>query len=102
MRKLLNRAAKHGSDIYKYEILFRSGRGMANAFALPAGQIIMTDELVELAENDDQIYAGLLHEMGHVEMKHGIRRLLNDAGVAALIALALPNSVIERIARFLR
>jgi predicted Zn-dependent protease len=56
----------------------------ANAFALPGGTILVTDQLVKLAKNDDQIAAVMAHEIGHVEARHGLRSLLRGAGLGAL------------------
>ncbi|RMF15113.1 MAG: hypothetical protein D6758_10305 [Gammaproteobacteria bacterium] len=58
-----------------------------NALALPSGDIILTDELVELADNDEQILAVLLHEQGHVVQRHGLRLALRQAGVVTLVTL---------------
>ncbi len=62
------------------EILFRKGGPVGpNAFALPGGQIIFTDEMVGLAEHDDELLAVLVHEIGHVVHRHGIRRLIQGS-----------------------
>ena len=46
----------------------------ANAFALPNGTIVVTDELVSLLEGQDNLLmAIILHEIGHVEHKHSMR-----------------------------
>jgi Zn-dependent protease with chaperone function len=75
------------SDGYSYRLLLRDCRGIgANAFALPGGAIVMTDALVKLARNDDQISAVLAHEIGHVRHRHGLRMGLQAAGLAALAA----------------
>jgi Zn-dependent protease with chaperone function len=44
----------------------------------------MTDELVALAQNDDEIIAVLAHEIGHVRGRHALRMILQSAGVAAI------------------
>lgn len=62
---------------------FRSGFG-PNAFALPNGDIVFTDELVALAGNDDELIAVLLHELGHLEHKHMARRAIQDAMVVLM------------------
>jgi Zn-dependent protease with chaperone function len=54
----------------------------ANAFALPDGSIIVTDQLVALADDDEQVLAVLMHELGHVELKHGVRMVLQGSAVA--------------------
>lgn len=71
-----------------FNLEFRSlGALGPNAFALPGGTIIMSDELVEFAE-DTEIVAGVLaHEIAHVEMEHGLQQLYRSLGLAALIAV---------------
>ncbi len=50
----------------------------ANAFALPGGDLVFLDELVELAQHDDELSAVLAHEIGHVVHHHGMRRLVQN------------------------
>ena len=71
------------------QILFRSGGRLgANAFALPSGAIVFTDEMVKLARNDDELLAVLAHEAGHVAHRHGIQRIIQDSLLAfALMAI---------------
>ena len=72
------------SDFYQLEI--RSGDIFGpNAMALPGGIIVLTDELVELADSKDEIMAVLAHEIGHVEMRHAMRSILQDSIIAAAI-----------------
>ena len=80
-------------DGHEYQLELREGRAVGpNAFALPSGIIIMTDELVELAKTDDELVAVLAHEIGHVRGRHALRQLLQAAGVSA-IAMALLGDV---------
>jgi Zn-dependent protease with chaperone function len=74
-------------DGHEYQLEFRRG-GMigANAFALPSGIVVMTDELVEMAKSDDELIAVLAHEIGHVRGRHALRQLLQAAGVSSLAA----------------
>ena len=57
----------------------------ANALALPSGDIYVTDSLLKIAKNRDEILAVLAHEMGHIVHRHGIRRLFEDSLIAVLI-----------------
>ena len=57
----------------------------ANAFALPDGTIVLTDDFITLAANDQQIAAVMLHEIGHVSRRHGLRGALQNAGLATLL-----------------
>lgn len=58
----------------------------ANAFALPSGIVIMTDDMVAIAQNDDQIAGVLAHEIGHLTRRHALRHLLQNSATALLIA----------------
>jgi len=55
--------------------------GIPNAFALPDGYICMTDELVEKAKNDREIFGVLAHEIVHVREQHGMRSVLQNSAV---------------------
>lgn len=70
------------------EVLFRKGGEQigANAFALPSGQIIITDELVDMAVSVQEIEGVLAHEMAHVQERHGVRHGLQHTGVFLLIS----------------
>jgi Zn-dependent protease with chaperone function len=70
------------------ELDFRRGIG-PNAFALPDGTVIVTDELIALAENDSEIVAALMHEIGHVHHRHGLRLALESSTVLFLVATYL-------------
>ncbi|MBL7004419.1 MAG: M48 family metallopeptidase [Gammaproteobacteria bacterium] len=69
-------------------IVFRNGNSMgANAFALPDGHIVFTDEIVELAENDEELLSIFFHEVGHLEHRHLLRRIIQDSMLAMLVVL---------------
>jgi Zn-dependent protease with chaperone function len=79
--------AEGGSGHYKLN--FRDGGPIgANAFALPDGNLVLTDQLVDLAGDDtEMITAVLAHEIGHVEYKHSLRQLYRVAGIGGLVML---------------
>jgi Zn-dependent protease with chaperone function len=62
-------------DEQQFSVQFRKGGGLgANAFALPDGTIVFTDELIELLKYDEKLSTAiLLHEIGHVQEKHSMR-----------------------------
>jgi Zn-dependent protease with chaperone function len=69
---------------------FRGGGFLgANAFALPGGVVVITDELVEVLGSDDRIGAVMAHEVGHLEHRHGTRTLLQDSITGLVIAAVL-------------
>ena len=59
----------------------------ANAIALPGDKIIMTMDLIELAENDEQLIAIYLHELGHVHHQHALRMALQRSLLALLLVI---------------
>lgn len=63
-----------------------------NAFALPDGTVVVTDELVKLADNDDQVLSVLCHELGHLQYRHGLRMALESSTLALLIAVYLGDA----------
>lgn len=71
----------------EYELLLRNTGKMANAFALPNGTVVMTDALVELADNDVQLQSIMLHEIGHVEHRHSMQMLVRQAGLSLVLLL---------------
>jgi Zn-dependent protease with chaperone function len=70
----------------RLQIHFRKGGRLgANAFALPNGAIVLTDEMVKLARHDDELLAVLAHEAGHVARRHGVQRIIQDSLLAFAI-----------------
>jgi predicted Zn-dependent protease len=88
-------AGSHG-----YTLEMRNCRVIgANAFALPGGIIVVTDEMARLADNEAELSAVLAHEAGHVAHQHGLRMALQAAGVAVLVtALASDATSISMLA----
>lgn len=64
---------------------FRNTPGLGpNAFALPDGHVVVTDQLVTLAESDEELLAVLAHEAGHHEHRHGMRQALQSSAVVVV------------------
>ncbi len=69
-----------------FHLHFRRGIG-PNAFALPSGDIVLMDELVELSDGEDKmIYGVLAHEVGHVKHKHSMQLIVKVSIVNIIIA----------------
>ena len=89
LRAGLNRVSQLLGVGRQVRLEFRGGGPVGpNAFALPAGTIVMTDELVGLARHDDELLAVLAHEVGHVKGRHALRMLLQSS-TTTLLAVAL-------------
>lgn len=75
-------------DISQYQIIFRkSERIGANAFALPSGIIVFTDEMINLAQDDDELVGVFAHELGHVKLRHVMRHILQDSITVVLLVM---------------
>lgn len=70
-----------------YRLEFRHAPTIGpNAFALPGGIVVMTDEMIERSESVEEALAVLAHEIGHVERRHALRHVLQSSATAALAA----------------
>jgi Zn-dependent protease with chaperone function len=71
-----------------YSLHFRAAGQLKlgpNAFALPGGVMVLTDELAELlADSPDVITGVLAHELGHVRHRHGMRLVVQASVLAVL------------------
>jgi Zn-dependent protease with chaperone function len=56
-----------------------------NAFALPSGLVVVTDDLVRLAASTEEVVAVLAHEVGHVERRHGLRNMIQSSVVSLFV-----------------
>jgi Zn-dependent protease with chaperone function len=76
-----------------YRLALRASKRIgANALALPSGIVVVTDSLVKLAKNDDELIAVLAHEIGHLRQRHGLRRVLQDSATA-LVVIAVTGDI---------
>lgn len=58
-----------------------------NAAALPGGQVYVFDGLLKLAESPDELAGVIAHELGHVEGRDGLRKLIQTSGSSFLLGL---------------
>jgi Zn-dependent protease with chaperone function len=84
---LFRRVAGPAADAAGYRLEFRSCPAIgANAFALPSGIVIITDDLVKLANQDNEIAAIMAHELGHVRGRHSLRHVLQSSAAGLIVA----------------
>jgi predicted Zn-dependent protease len=58
---------------------------MVNAFALPGGAILVTDELIDLAATPDELAAVIAHESAHVQKRHVMQGVWRSFGFGVLL-----------------
>ena len=59
---------------------------MVNAVALPGGQVMLFDGLVQQADSPEELAGVLAHEVGHVRERHVMTALLRQFGLSILLA----------------
>lgn len=70
-----------------YRLEFRNSKAFgANAFAFPGSMIVITDEMVLVSQTDAEVLAVLAHEIGHVELRHTMRSILQNSAVGVVAA----------------
>lgn len=66
-----------------------------NAFALPGGFVAVNRGLIEAAESGEEIAAVLAHELSHVTLRHGTRRVVRQLGTGVLLSMLFGGTDLE-------
>lgn len=87
-RKLFGAVAAHAPrGIAGYRVVFRDAPVVGpNAFALPDGTIVVTDQIIPFVKRDEEIEGVFAHEMSHVDRAHGLQGIYQASLVPAAIA----------------
>ncbi len=96
-------AAAAPRGVQGYRLMFRNAPAIGpNAFALPDGSVILTDQMIALVQSDEEIQGVFAHEMSHVDRAHGLQRIYQASLVPAAIAFVTGDaSQIGQIATIL-
>lgn len=70
---------------YKFDFHLLADQRTINAFALPGGQVFITEALYMKLENEDQLAGVLGHEIGHVIERHGSERMAKGSLIQGLV-----------------
>jgi beta-barrel assembly-enhancing protease len=71
---------------YQFEVtLVRDD--IVNAFALPGGQVIVFTGLMTEATGPEEVAGVLSHELNHVLLRHGLKRIVKNLGVVAVVTI---------------
>lgn len=81
---------------YKYSFYLLADPKTVNAFALPGGQIFITEALLRLLESEDELAGVLGHEVGHVLARHSAEHLAKQQLTQSIIgAVAIGSGSYE-------
>jgi len=73
---------------YSFDFNLLADRQRVNAFALPGGQVFITEALYSKLENEDQLAGVLGHEIGHVIERHGSERMAKGNLIKGMVGAA--------------
>ena len=85
VQRLEPTAAVEGFD-YRIEVLQSPN---VNAIALPGGRIFVLTGLISAAETPEQVAGVLAHEMAHVTLRHGVKRLVQSLGLVVAVEIVI-------------
>ncbi len=63
---------------YRFEVFDNK---MINAFTLPGGNILVSTGLIVFCDTPEELASVMAHEMGHVEERHVVARLIKELGI---------------------
>lgn len=69
-----------GPTDYDYRFIVFDN-SMINAFTIPGGNILISTGLIKFCEKPEELAAVMAHEMGHVEERHVLIRLVKELGL---------------------
>ncbi|HNP72045.1 MAG TPA: M48 family metalloprotease [Kouleothrix sp.] len=93
----LVKASDAGKSPYQFEFHVLGDQQTVNAFALPGGQVFITEALMKLLATDGELAGVLSHEIFHVVGRHSAEQaaraeLANGLSGAAVMAAYDPNN----------
>jgi len=60
-----------------------------NAFAMPGGIVVVNTGLIEAADSAEELAGVLAHEVQHVELRHSLSQLAQQAGLRLVVTLVV-------------
>lgn len=77
-----------GTNGFSFRLLFRDAKLIGpNAFALPGGTVIFTDQMIKTFPDKELLAGVMAHEIGHVVHQHSLNQIYRAFGIAAMVAV---------------
>lgn len=98
-RRLAEHARRNNELTYRF---YAYPATIVNAFALPGGLVVVTEGMLGLVENEDELAWVMAHEISHVEYKHALAGLRLELARQKLHVKNIPGiDVLSRMAEHL-
>jgi predicted Zn-dependent protease len=88
---LVKRLAGTVETRYRFNVIVIDN-ALVNAFAAPAGYIVVFKGLIDKASSGEELAGVLAHEMGHVIERHGTEALIRQMGMNAILGAMLGDA----------
>lgn len=93
--RIVNRVLSSGEVKYKQEfpwtVKIIKDDETLNAFATPGGHIYVFTGLIKFLQDEDHFAGVLAHEIAHADLRHSVKQLQREYGIAILLSVALGN-----------
>ncbi len=91
LEKITNRLLSHIPDRrYEFHVTIIEDP-VVNAMAVPGGFIALNTGLIVESENGEEVLGVLAHEVAHVTLQHGIRKMIDSLGLIVIVKAFLGN-----------
>lgn len=90
--RLVNSINEVSNSDYKFDFHLLADSKTVNAFALPGGQVFITQALFQRLDSEDQVAGVIGHEIGHVIYRHGAERMAKSGFIQGLIQSVMIGS----------
>jgi predicted Zn-dependent protease len=90
--RLVNSVNKIKNSDYRFDFHLLADPRTVNAFALPGGQVFITQALFSKLTTEDQLAGVLGHEVGHVVHRHGAERMAKSGFIQGLVQSVMIGS----------
>lgn len=80
-----------GDPRYKFQFHIAAD-DQVNAFALPGGFVVVNTGLIQKADRAEEVLGVIAHELAHVTQRHSTQQVVNRAGLAILLQLAIGDA----------
>ena len=89
LNSLYQKVQRAGGEIpFQFQVHLLADSKTVNAFALPGGQVFITEALYRNLQNEAQLAGVLGHEIGHVIERHGAQRMAKDQLFQGIVGAA--------------